>query len=71
MVYYNGGIMARNTNVLSQRRATGVMAQAKFDGTRYQLAHNLENGGVPVQPSLSNGGGERYTYLRSGDINKC
>lgn len=33
---------------------------------------NLENGGVRVQPSLSRGRGEaRYTYLRSGDINKC
>lgn len=63
MVYDNGGIMARNTNVLSQRRATGVMAQAKFDGTRYQLARNLENGGVPVQPSLSQMEGENVTHI--------
>lgn len=64
--------MARNTNVLSQRRVTGVMAEAKFDGTRYQLAHNLEKRRrARTAKPVTNGGGERYTYLRSGDINKC
>lgn len=35
---------------------------------------NLENGGVPVPPrrrAVVGEGPARYTYLRSGDINKC
>lgn len=54
---------AKYERVITKKRHRCYEAQAKFDGTRYQLAHNLENGGVPVQPSLSQVEGENVTHI--------
>lgn len=57
--------------VLSLRRVT----DENLTGLDIRARVTSKNGGVPVtvEPAASRGEGARYTYtyLRSGDINKC
>lgn len=58
-------------------RSSTTPAEEEEEGTTLSRAaeqRNLENGGVPVPPrrrAVVGEGPARYTYLRSGDINKC